>query len=171
MEKIKVWDLPLRIFHWSLVAGFAANLTMDADSKWHIWIGYGIIALVAFRVIWGFVGSRYARFSSFKPSIANALEHINKIREGHVETSLGHNPLGALMVYNLLLTICAIAATGYMMTTLRFFGLEWVEELHEAFVNWAIFSIIAHVGGVIFESRRSKENLAKSMVTGYKAQT
>ena len=74
-QKIKVWDPLVRLFHWSLVVGFAANaLFLDDESKLHNWIGYGIVGLVLVRIVWGLVGTRYARFSSFPPSLSGATD-------------------------------------------------------------------------------------------------
>ncbi len=168
-QQIKVWDIGVRVFHWALVAGVTYELLASEASPWHIWVGYAIMALVAWRLLWGLIGTRYARFSAFPPSIHGAVEHLEEIREGKPTPALSHNPLGALMVYNLLATLVMVVLTGYMMTTIRFYGDAWVGDLHEMLVNWLIFSVLLHVAGVVFESRRSHENLVKSMVTGYKA--
>jgi len=169
MQKIKVWDPLVRIFHWSLVVGFAANaLFLDEDSKLHEWVGYAIVGLVMIRIIWGFVGTRYAKFSSFPPSIEGATGQLTDIATGRKRFHPGHTPLGALMIYNLLFSMLAIGLTGYLMTTNMFWGVEWPEELHEAFVTWAEISIMLHIAAVIFESRRSKVNLPRAMITGTK---
>ncbi|MFT7594852.1 MAG: cytochrome b [Paracoccaceae bacterium] len=169
MQKIKVWDPLVRIFHWSLVVGFAANaLFLDDDSKLHQWVGYAVVALVLVRIVWGFVGARYARFSSFPPSLEGATGQLTDIATGRKRFHPGHSPLGALMIYNLLFSMLAIGATGYLMTTNMFWGVEWPEDLHEAFVTWAEISIVLHIAAVIFESRRSKVNLPRAMITGTK---
>jgi cytochrome b len=87
---------------------------------------------------------------------------------GRRHAHAGHSPLGALMIYNLFVTLAAIGLTGWMMTTVTFFGIDWVEEAHEVLVTWAEVSIVLHIAAVIFESRRLGVNLPKSMVTGYK---
>ncbi|MGD9864135.1 MAG: cytochrome b/b6 domain-containing protein [Pseudodonghicola sp.] len=169
MTRTPVWDPAVRLFHWSLVTGFAANaLIVDAESKLHQWIGYTVVGLVAFRILWGFVGSRYARFSSFRPSLSDAIGQLTDIATHRNRRHIGHSPLGALMIYNLIATLLAIGLTGYLMTTDRFWGVDWPEELHEAFVTWAEISVVLHIAAVIFESRRTKVNLARAMVTGYK---
>ena len=169
MHKIKVWDPVVRVFHWSLVVAFAANaLLIEDDSKLHIWVGYAIVVLVLIRILWGFVGTRYARFSSFPPSLSGATEQLTEIATGRHRVRPGHTPLGALMIYNLLFSMLAIGVTGYLMTTNMFWGTEWTEELHEAFVAWAEISVVLHILAVIVESRRTKVNLPRAMVTGYK---
>lgn len=169
MQKIKVWDPLVRVFHWSLVTLFAANaLFVDDESKLHLWIGYTILGLVLVRIVWGFVGTTYARFSSFPPSLSGAAGQLTEIATGRKKIHLGHTPLGALMIYNLLFAILAISLTGFMMTTNMFWGIGWVEELHEVFVSWAEISVVLHIGAVIFESRRTKVNLPRAMVTGVK---
>ena len=168
-EKTYVWDPLVRLFHWGLVGLIAAQvLVVDEESALHLTLGYIIAGLIAFRLIWGFVGTRHARFADFPPDPQAALGQLADISCGRHKHYTGHNPLGALMIYNLLASLAGIAATGYMMGTTRFFGIEWVQEVHESLVVWLLASVVAHVGAVIFESRRSGVNLPKAMVTGYK---
>ncbi|QDI76106.1 MULTISPECIES: cytochrome b/b6 domain-containing protein [Leisingera] len=172
MHRTYVWDPVVRLFHWSLAAGFAANaLVTDPEGNLHEYIGYAVAALIGIRVIWGLIGSRHARFSSFPPDAGAAAGQLSDIATGRIRRHPGHSPLGALMIYNLLLTITGIALTGYLMTTNMFWGIEWPEALHEALVSWAEISIVLHVAAVLFESRRTKVNLARAMVTGYKEGT
>ena len=169
MTKIRVWDPLVRVFHWSLVALFAANaLFVDDDSKLHIWVGYAVAGLIAVRIVLGFVGTRYARFSSFPPSVSAAIGQLSDIATGRVRVHLGHTPLGAWMIYNLILAILVISVSGYLMTTDMFWGVEWPEELHEVAVAWAEVSVVLHIAAVLLESRRQKINLPRAMVTGYK---
>jgi cytochrome b len=165
----KVWDPAVRVFHWVLVAGFAANaLFTDPEEGPHRVIGYVVLGLIALRVIWGLVGTRYARFASFPPDPAAALGQLADMATGRRRVHLGHTPLGALMIYNLLLSMIVIGVSGWMMTTLTWFGVEWVEELHEAAVTWAEISVVVHVAAVVWESLRTGVNLPRAMVTGYK---
>jgi len=169
MQKIKVWDPLVRIFHWSLLLAFVANaMLVSEESQLHLWVGYGIVGLVLVRIVWGFVGTQYARFSNFPPNLADATGQLTEIATGRNSLHRGHTPLGALMIYNLLAALLMIGVTGYMMTTNMFWGIDWVQELHELFVSWAEFSVVLHIAAVIFESRRTKVNLTRAMVTGYK---
>jgi cytochrome b len=169
MKKFKIWDPFVRIFHWSLVIGFTANaLVLDEEGKTHIWVGYAIVALIVARILWGFVGSRSARFATFTPNREQVLGQISDIATRRRKTHLGHSPLGALMIFNIIASMLAIGVTGYMMTTNAFWGIEWVEEMHEVFVGWAEISIVLHIAAVIFESIRTGVNLPRSMVTGVK---
>lgn len=169
MTRLKVWDPFVRTFHWTLVAGFAANaLVVDKDGNLHQWIGYTVVALVALRLIWGLIGTRYARFASFPPSIAGAVGQVRQILSGEKKIHVGHTPLGALMIYNLLVTLLLIGLSGWLMTTDAFWGLEWPEQLHEATVTWAEISIVLHIAAVLFESWRTRVNLPRAMVTGCK---
>jgi cytochrome b len=169
MTKTKVWDPFVRIFHWSLVGLFAANaLVLDAESKLHRQVGYVIAALIALRIIWGFAGRGYARFSTFPPSVAGSIGQMTDLVTGRNKIHIGHTPLGALMIYNLIATVTLIAASGFMMTTDTYFGIGWVQELHETAVLWAEISIVLHVAAVIYESVRSKVNLPLAMLTGIK---
>ena len=169
MKKIRVWDPLVRVFHWSLVILFTANaFFVDDESKLHDAIGYAVVALVLMRILWGFLGSRYARFSSFPPSLSGATGQLTEIATGRKRIHVGHTPLGALMIYNLLATMLLIGLSGYLMTTDAFWGLKWPEVLHEACVTWAEISVVLHILAVIYESARTKVNLPRAMVTGYK---
>lgn len=169
MTRHPVWDPFVRVFHWSLVAGFTANaLFTDTESDLHEWIGYAVVLLVALRLVWGLIGPIHARFASFTPSPASAIGQVQDIATGRRSVHLGHTPLGALMIFNLLATMLAIGATGYLMTTNAYWGEEWLEEAHEVFVTWAEISIVLHIAAVVFESIRTGVNLPRAMVTGVK---
>ena len=169
MNRLNVWDPLVRLFHWSLVIGFGANaLIVDDDSKLHQWIGYAVVALVLARILWGVVGTRYARFTSFPPSLSGAVAQMHEILSGEKRIHIGHTPLGALMIYNLLAAMLVIGLSGWLMTTDAFWGTEWPEELHEAAVVWAEISVVLHIAAVLFESWRTRVNLPRAMVTGCK---
>ena len=144
-DKIRVWDPLVRIFHWSLVGGFAvAYITADEWDKAHELVGYFVAGLIAFRLIWGLVGSRHARFSDFlyRPSTIDVFIKDSLAMKG--KRYVGHNPAGGAMVIALLLAITGISATGYMMTMDMFWGAEWVEDVHEILVNGILLLILLH---------------------------
>jgi cytochrome b len=166
---VRVWDVFVRVFHWSLVALFVvAFVTGDTSEDLHIAVGYVIAVLVALRVVWGFIGSRHARFSDFVRSPAETLDYFRKAVRGRAPRYLGHNPAGGLMTLALLAMIGAIAATGYLMTTDAFWGSELMEELHEGLVYATLGLIVLHVAGVVLASLEHRENLIKAMFTGRK---
>jgi cytochrome b len=167
---VAVWDPLVRLIHWSLALMILLNGAItDAESDLHQWVGYVAIALVGIRLTWALVGPRPARFVTFPPSPMRAWRYVRAVLAGDRTVHLSHNPLGALMVYNLWLTVIALGMTGYMMTTLRFFGIGWVEQAHELAFDWLLFSVALHVGGVALDSWRSGVNLVRAMVTGRKA--
>lgn len=169
MRRIKVWDPAIRIFHWTLVSAFALNAVIDdPESKFHRRVGYVVAALVLFRLVWGLIGSRHARFADFPPDPRAALGQLEEMATGRRHAHVGHSPLGALMIYNLLATLAVICATGYMLTTTAYWGVGWVEDLHGFAVTWAEISVVLHVVAVIAESRRLGVNLFRAMVSGYK---
>lgn len=169
MTHQKVWDPLVRLFHWGLVGCFTANaLIVKHDSDVHLYIGYTIITLLIIRVIWGFVGTHYARFKSFPPSASAAVEQASDTVSGRVKHHIGHTPLGALMIYNLIATLAIIGLSGWGMTTDLLWGVAWPEEVHVIAVDWAEFSVVLHIAAVVFESLRTHVNLPRAMITGYK---
>ena len=167
--EVRVWDPLVRIFHWSLVSLFVfAFLTGDEWDKPHEIAGYVIAGLVAFRIVWGFIGSRHARFSDFVRGPGEVLRFLRDTVRLKAPRHLGHNPAGGFMVLALLLSITVISATGYMMTMDAFWGTEWVEEVHEISVYATIGLIMLHVLGVIIASSEHSENLVLAMFTGRK---
>ncbi len=168
-ESVKVWDLFVRVFHWSLVTLFAvAYLTGDEIEWLHIWAGYAVAALVAMRILWGFTGSRNARFASFVKGPRAVLTFLKQSLHLEAPRYLGHNPAGGAMVVALLLILSALCATGILMTTDAYWGSKTLEEVHEALANIMLVLIALHVLGVIAASVEHGENLVKSMVTGRK---
>lgn len=168
-ETIKVWDPLVRIFHWSLVAGFAvAYVSAEEWDRLHETAGYIAGGLIAFRLVWGFVGSRRARFSNFVPGLGTVLQYFRLTLQSRAPRYIGHNPLGGAMIVVLLLGIAAISVTGWMMTTDAYWGVKWVKELHEVVANGTLGLVILHVCGVILSSLAHGENLARAMVTGRK---
>jgi cytochrome b len=168
-SSVKVWDLAVRIFHWSLVANFSlAWLTADAWDELHIWTGYAVAALITFRLVWGFIGPSYARFGQFVRAPRHTLTYLRDVLRGGGRRHVGHNPLGAAMVVALLAALAGICLTGWMQTTNVYWGGEWVEETHELLANLLLILVGGHVLGVIYESRHHRENLVRAMITGRK---
>ena len=171
MEKpmIRVWDLPVRIFHWLLVLSFAgAFVTAESERlrEVHVILGYTVLGLLAFRLFWAVVGTRYARLSSFAfgpRAVADYLRSLLTLRPKHY---LGHNPAGSWVIYLLVLLGITAGATGY--ATYNDIGGDWMEDLHEGAANAMLTLVFVHVAGVVVSSLLHRENLVKAMVTGYK---
>ncbi|WP_445370736.1 cytochrome b/b6 domain-containing protein [Methylomonas sp. HW2-6] len=112
-NSVAVWDIFVRVFHWSLVAAFAvAYVTSEEENPWHIYAGYTVLGLISARLVWGFVGGRYARFSQFVRSPAAVLRYVSQLRQGTAPRYLGHNPLGGWMVLALLATLFVVTISG-----------------------------------------------------------
>lgn len=168
-DGIRVWDPLVRIFHWSLVAGFfGAYLLGEDGGTLHQSLGFAALGLIGFRLVWGMVGSRYARFSSFIPSRGVLLRYLKEVVAHKEARYVGHNPAGAMMIVALLIAVSATGITGWMMTTDTFWGADWVEEVHEAMANGTLLLVALHVAGVVFSSLRHHENLVWAMITGRK---
>ncbi len=166
---VKVWDPLVRIFHWSLVGCFTFSfLTGDEWEKAHIYSGYTIIGLLTFRVIWGLIGTEHARFVNFIYSPGRVFGFLADTLKMRAQRYIGHNPAGGAMVIALILAIAGTATTGFMMTTDAYWGVEWVEEVHEVLANSTLALIGLHIAGVVIASFEHKENLVRAMVTGWK---
>lgn len=167
---VKVWDLPLRLFHWLLVGtillAFLSAEEGSGLSQWHMASGWVAAILIGFRLLWGFIGGQHARFANFvKPG--QLMHHVSGLLRGRVEPSLGHNPLGGIATLVLLAAVAAVVWTGTGLTS----GGENGEDIHEGIANALILLIGLHIAGVIIMSRLSKDNLVKAMINGRKAQS
>ncbi len=110
---IRVWDIPTRIFHWSLVISFTiAYLTTEDDNIWHIYSGYIVLGLVAFRLLWGFAGPEYARFSNFVCGPQEVLQYLRGLASGEPKRYIGHNPAGGWMIVALLASLLLVTVSG-----------------------------------------------------------
>jgi cytochrome b len=168
-ETKTVWDPFVRLLHWSLVAGVAvAWLTEDGPDILHDGAGYPVIIAVGLRLAWGLFGPDHARFTTFIRGPSVTLDYANAIRKGTEPRHLGHNPLGGWMILALLGSADAAGITGWLYTTDLFWGVEWMEELHEFSAQLLLVCIVLHVAGVVFTSVRQHENLAAAMVHGEK---
>ena len=168
--KIRVWDLPTRLFHWLLAASFAgAFLTAESERlrDAHVILGYTMLGLVAFRLVWGILGPRYARFSSFAFGPRAVLGYLKSLLTRSPQHYLGHNPAGSWAIYALLALAALAGATGY--ATYNDIGGHAMEEVHEAIANGLLGAVIVHIAGVLASSLLHGENLVRSMITGYKA--
>lgn len=167
--QIKVWDPLVRIFHWSLVMSFlVAWISADEWDRLHEWAGYAVMGLIAFRVVWGVIGTRYARFSNFVCRRDTVIRYLKDVFLFRAKRYLGHNPAGGLMVIVLLVMLSFLFATGYMTTTVVFHDLEWVEDIHEAVANLTLTFVGFHIVGVLLTSLLHGENLVRSMFNGRK---
>ena len=164
-----VWDRFVRVFHWSLVACVAFNLLVQDDGEpLHRWSGYLASGLVLARIVWGFIGSRHARFADFFPTPARLRAHLAAIRAGRHDFQPGHNPLGALMMLALMTLVLALGLTGFLQTTDLFWGEEWLEELHAGLATTLIALAGIHAAAAIVIGRLERVNLVGAMITGIK---
>lgn len=168
--KVLVWDLPTRLFHWSLAICFAgAWLTSDSERQQllHLLFGYSLFGLIGFRIVWGFIGSRYARFGSFFKGPGATLRYLGSMAKRQPEHHVGHNPAGAVAVWLLLALGLAVAITGWQMVAGG--AGEALEDIHEALATAMLVVVGMHIVGAIVSSVLHRENLPRAMVTGYKS--
>ncbi len=169
LQRILVWDIPTRVFHWALALSFAgAFLTAESERyrDLHLALGYLMFGLIAFRLIWGFVGSRYARFSSFTFRPSEIVAYLKSLLHREPKHYLGHNPAGAVAIF-LLLGLGVIATVSGLLLYQEVGG-EAFEDLHEGAANLMLAVVFIHIAGVVVSSLLHRENLVRAMVTGYK---
>ncbi len=166
---VRVWDPLVRIGHWTLVAAVAvAWLSHEGPAVLHDTAGYLALAVVALRLVWGFVGPARARFADFLRGPRATLAYARALLAGREPRFLGHNPLGGWMILALLGTVAATGLSGWLATTDAFWGVAWVEELHDLLADALLLLIALHVAGVALTSLRHGENLVRAMLTGRK---
>ena len=168
-QSILVWDVPTRVFHWLLVICFAgAWLTSESErlQMIHYGFGYSACALVLFRLVWGVIGTKYARFTQFIKGPSEMMGHLKGLMGGSQHDALGHNPVGGMVMLGLMLLILSIGLTGYLNVK-EFLG-DFMGEAHEAIASLALGLVIIHIGAAVLMSLLQKENLVKSMVNGKK---
>lgn len=190
--KILVWDMPTRVFHWLMVLSFSGAYLSAESERWrlvHVTLGYTLGGLVAFRIVWGIVGTSYARFSSFvrgpaavkryvifmfdavcvtffprSQSVHRQIKSIVANDSGHYP---GHNPAGALAILLLLLLSFGVTLTGWAVY--NNLGGRWAENLHELAANGMLLVVMLHIAGVAVASWLHRENLVRAMFDGKKA--
>ena len=183
VKEHQVWDLPVRLFHWTLVSAiigaFVTNRLGVAYFKYHVWFGYTVIVLVLFRVIWGFVGTHHARFKNFVYGPTKTLQYTISLFRGQVRPHAGHNPLGACMVLVLLMALGTQAVFGLfsnddIFNTGPLYGYVSKElsrkltSMHRILFYWIVIAAAIHIVAVIAHQIFDKANLIISMFTGCK---
>lgn len=198
-NEVRVWDPLVRLFHWVLVAAFTiAYVTEDEWQDIHVWAGYLIAGLLVFRLLWGFIGPKHARFSDFVFSSATIIAYLKNMLALRARRYLGHNPAGGAMVMALLLSLAATTLSGMQVYAVKenagpFASVELNnlspiarayaddehegeghkeegvwEDIHEFFANFTLLLIVLHISGVVISSLAHNENLPRAMVTGNK---
>ncbi len=179
-SEVRVWDPLVRLFHWSLVAGFiTAWATQEESYELHVQAGYLVLGLVCFRIVWGLIGPRHARFRDFLFGPTTTLAYMKDALTGHARRYLGHNPAGGMMVLALLLTLLGLTLSGIALdgaenragplagTRVFLYG-DLIKEIHEQLTHLMLLLIPLHLLGVFFSSRAHDENLVRAMITGNK---
>ncbi|WP_169816651.1 cytochrome b/b6 domain-containing protein [Rhodovibrio salinarum] len=162
MKRIFVWDGAMRLFHWLLVtAVLTAYFTPERVTTLHVIAGYLVVALLAFRLVWGIAGTEHARFRDFLPNPGAAIAHVRGLMRGEPRHTPGHNPTSALGAWALLLLLAATVLTAVL-------PVEALHHLHGLFANLTIAAAVLHVIGLIVEDALTGEGIIASMVHGFK---
>ncbi len=172
-RQIRVWDILVRVTHWTVAAGITANLFFTEDgSELHEYVGYTVVGLVVIRLLWGLVGTRYARFTNFFPTPTRLKHHLSDISARRAdEQRLGHNPLAALMMLTLWAVIIGLGLTGYLMETKILGNKDLMEGIHELLANSLYLLVPLHIISAIVMSYWERQNLIRAMITGNKTVT
>jgi cytochrome b len=184
MRRIKVWDLPVRLFHWAIVVLIVcAWATQEWDHmRWHVWVGYTILTLLLFRLAWGFVGSDTARFARFLRSPVAGLRHLAHLHRREADREIGHNAAGGWMVLVMLALIGVQAGTGLFANDLDDGGetagplmhlvdrdrSDWFGHIHALNFTLIEWVIVLHVVAIVLYAVLKRQNLVRPMVTGTK---
>jgi cytochrome b len=169
LKRILVWDVPTRVFHWLLALSFIGAYVTAESERYrdiHVVLGYTLLGLIAFRLLWGFFGTRYAQFRSFlfRPGVIAA--YFFSLLKGKPVHYVGHNPLGSVAIWLLLGLGIATGITGVLI--FQDVGGDALEELHELVSNTMLAVVLIHIAGVLLSSVLHRENLVRSMITGFK---
>lgn len=169
MDKVLIWDWPVRIGHWLLVGAFALAWITGESEEWrlvHALAGGTVVGVILFRLPWGLVGTRHARFASFVRGPQAALDYVLGLPRGDASQYAGHNAAGGWAIVALLTLGLLTGASGWL--TYQDMGGEWLEEVHEALATGMLAVAAVHVAGVVVSSLAHRENLLRSMLTGLK---
>lgn len=179
-QRLRVWDLPTRLFHW-LLAFCVISLVITAyrdETEWHARLGYATLALLLFRLVWGFVGGRWSRFASFVYAPRSVAAYLRG--QAHPDHLVGHTPLGAASVFAMLLVLLLQVGTGLFTDDEIFFRgplnhlvqgstASLATWYHKAIGQWLVIAlVVVHVAAVLFYLLRKRQNLVRPMVTGDK---
>jgi cytochrome b len=168
-RNVLVWDAPVRTFHWLMVLSFAGAYLTAESERWrlaHVTLGYTMAGLVGFRIVWGLVGTRHARFSTFVRGPSAVLRYLRSVLGRRPEHHMGHNPAGALAIIALLGLTLAVSAAGW--ATFNEVGGKWLEEVHEGAANLMLAVVGVHVASVLLSTWLHRDNLIGAMITGRK---
>ena len=177
--KVMVWDPFVRAFHWALVVGFTVAYLVEEPHIVHVWAGYFVAGLIVARVVWGFVGSKHARFSDFIYRPSTVIGYLRDLVRMRGKRYLGHTPAGGYMVLLLLVMLAATGIAGLIVYggeeqagplagMVSEVTAEQFEEVHEVLANITLALVLIHIAAVLFASHVHKENLPRAMVTGKK---
>lgn len=167
--KVLVWDAPVRVFHWLMVVSFAGAYLTAESERWrlmHVTLGYTMAGLVAFRIVWGIVGTTHARFSDFVRGPAAVVRYVRHLIDRRPDHCAGHNPVGALAIVALLALTLVVAATGWAI--FNDVGAEWLEDAHELAANVMLTIVGVHIAGVLLGTWLHHDNLIGAMISGRK---
>lgn len=169
-RRVTVWDAPVRVFHWVAVLSFFGAWITAESERWrlvHVTLGYTLAGLVAFRLLWGLVGTRHARFANFVRGPKVVGRYLASLVRGRPEHHTGHNPAGAWAIVGLLALAALVTFSGWATYNEVWGG--WTEDLHEGAANAMMALVLVHVAGVVVSSWLHRENLVAGMVSGRKA--
>lgn len=165
---IPIWDPLVRVFHWTLATAVVVNYWFtESGGDVHTWVGYTAATAVAVRIAWGFLGTGHARFDDCRISVATVREHLAALRARRLPTESGHNPLGAMMIYLMLLLVVILATTGWLHEEIdALYGNSVLQTIHSYAAHTLWFCALLHVVAVFTIQHIGRIELVRPMING-----
>jgi len=165
---IRIWDPAVRILHWTLAAIVLANYWLTGPGEdIHTWLGHAAAAAVLARTVWGFLGTKHARFADFPVTLAGLREHLRQLSARRMPADSGHNPLGAAMIYLMFLLVAVLACTGFLHEEVdALYGNDLLQEVHRLTAHTLWIASLIHVAAVFAVQHIGRIELVRPMITG-----
>lgn len=161
-----IWSVPTRIIHWAIALPVLLNFFIEGGDFLHKFFGFLAAGAMVIRINWGLISKDKANFRYFPLKLSEVRRYISDLVQGREHIYQGHNPLASLAYVSIWLFVAALGLTGFMMGLDRYWGEEWLEDLHESLSNGLVLLILLHLFGIVFDGIKNKRKTWLGMITG-----